>query len=121
GSDRPGVAAQGHGTIDARHLPARVYLRTSAPAGHGARRSPASGVGAHGYTKVLGLHPLLATRCDTGEVLHARMRKGSANTQRGAKRFIEELVARLRRAGASGKIIMRFDSGYWSNETITVL
>lgn len=28
-----------------------------------------------GYTKVLGYHPLLATRADTGEVLHARMRK----------------------------------------------
>ena len=33
-----------------------------------------------GYTKVLGYHPILATRADTGEVLHARMRKGSANT-----------------------------------------
>ena len=38
-----------------------------------------------GYTKVLGYHPLLATRADTGEVLHARMRKGSANTARGVR------------------------------------
>ena len=44
---------------------------------------------AFGYTKVLGYHPILATRADTGEVLHARMRTGSANTQRGAKRFVE--------------------------------
>jgi len=76
---------------------------------------------AFGYTKVLGYHPLLATRADTGEVLHARMRKGSANTQRGARRFVEELVARLRRAGAAGEIVMRFDSGFWSNETLRVL
>ena len=76
---------------------------------------------AYGYTKVLGYHPILATRADTGEILHARMRTGSANTQRGTKRFVEELVARLRRAGATGQIIMRFDSGYWSNETIKVL
>ena len=76
---------------------------------------------AYGYTKVLGYHPILATRADTGEILHARMRKGSANTQRGTKRFVEELVARLRRAGATGQIIIRFDSGYWSNETIKVL
>jgi hypothetical protein len=76
---------------------------------------------AYGYTKVLGLHPLLATRCDTGEVLHARMRKGSANTQRGAKRFIEELVARLRRAGATGQIILRMDSGFWSKETMATM
>jgi len=53
----------------------------------------------YGYTHVLGYHPILATRARTGEVLHARMRKGQANTQRGAKRFIEELIARVRRAG----------------------
>jgi hypothetical protein len=76
---------------------------------------------AYGYTKVLGYHPIVATRADTGEILHARMRKGSANTQRGIKRFVEELVPRLRRTGASGQIIMRFDSGYWSNETIKTL
>jgi hypothetical protein len=75
----------------------------------------------YGYTKKLGYHPLLAIRSSTGEVLHVRMRKGSANTQRGAKRFVEELVARLRRAGASGELFMRFDSGFWSNATIAVL
>jgi hypothetical protein len=41
------------------------------------------------------------------KVLHARMRKGQANTQRGARRFIDELVARVRRAGASGELTMR--------------
>jgi Transposase DDE domain group 1 len=76
---------------------------------------------AFGYTKVLGYHPILATRADTGEVLHARMRKGSANTQRGTKRFVEELVARVRRAGALGEIVMRFDSGFWSKDTLAVL
>jgi hypothetical protein len=75
----------------------------------------------YGYTKVLGLHPILATRADTGEVLHARMRKGSANTQRGARRFIEEFVARVRRAGATGEIVVRFDSGFWSKQTIATL
>ncbi len=76
---------------------------------------------AYGYTKVLGYHPILATRADTGEILHARMRKGSANTARGTKRFVEELVARVRRGGASGEIVARFDTGYWSNDTIKVL
>lgn len=75
----------------------------------------------YGYTKVLGYHPLLATRADTGEVLHARMRKGSANTQRGARRFIDEVIARVRRAGATGQLTVRVDSGFWSNETITTL
>ena len=48
---------------------------------------------AYGYTRQLGYHPLLATRAETGEVVHARLRKGSS--QRGANRFIEELIARL--------------------------
>jgi hypothetical protein len=75
----------------------------------------------YGYTKELGYHPLVATRAGTGELLHVRMRKGSANTQRGTRRFIEELVARLRRAGATGELVMRFDSGFWSNHTIATL
>lgn len=74
-----------------------------------------------GYTHALGYHPLLATRADTGEVLHARMRKGSSNTQRGTVRFLEELIARVRRAGATGSLTVRFDSGFWSNDTIVAL
>jgi PII-like signaling protein len=76
---------------------------------------------AYGYTRVLGYHPILATRSDTGEVVHARLRKGSANTCRGAKRFVEELVARLRRAGAKGEIVLRLDSGFWSKEILASL
>ena len=75
----------------------------------------------YGYTRKLGYHPILATRADTGEIIHARMRKGSANTQRGARRFIDEVVARARRAGAVGGLTIRFDSGFWSNATLTVL
>ncbi len=75
----------------------------------------------YGYTKKLGYHPLIAVRAGTGEVLHVRMRKGAANTQRGAVRFVEELVSRVRRAGATGELIMRFDSGFWSNTTLATL
>jgi hypothetical protein len=66
----------------------------------------------YGYTKKLGYHPILAVRADTGEVLHIRNRKGKANTQRGIARFIDELVARVRRAGHTGQIIIRADSGF---------
>jgi hypothetical protein len=65
----------------------------------------------YGYTRVRGYHPLLATRAGTGEVLHVRLRKGAANTQRGIIRFVEELIARVRRAGATGPIVLRADSG----------
>jgi hypothetical protein len=50
----------------------------------------------YGYTHRLGYHPPLATRADTGELLHAR----------------------LRRAGASGELTLRADSGFWSAKLI---
>lgn len=74
------------------------------------------GVG-FGYTRVRGYHPLLATRADTGEVLHIRLRTGSANTSRGIPRFLDELIARVDRAGATGPKLLRADSGFWSNHT----
>jgi ribosomal protein L30/L7E len=75
----------------------------------------------YGYTHRLGYHPLLAFRSDTGELLHARLRKGAANTGRGIVRFVDELVARLRRAGASGELTLRMDSGFWSAKTLKTL
>jgi PII-like signaling protein len=74
---------------------------------------------AYGYTRLLGYHPILATWAATGEVLHARLRKGSS--QRGTKRFTEELVARVRRAGATGALVLRADSGFFSYALIDTL
>jgi hypothetical protein len=71
---------------------------------------------AYGYTNLLGYHPILATRADTREVLHIRLRKGSANTQRGMLRFTDELIARVGRAGASATKLLRADSGFWSTK-----
>ena len=73
---------------------------------------------AYGYTRVLGYHPLLATRADTGEVLHARCRKGSANTGRGIVRFIDELLARIERAGGGEVLIVRADSGFYRHDLL---
>ena len=66
----------------------------------------------YGYTQKLGYHPIAAVRADTGEVLHIRNRKGKANTQRGIARFADELLARVRRAGHTGQVIIRADSGF---------
>jgi hypothetical protein len=74
---------------------------------------------AYGYTRVFGYHPLLATRAETGEVLHARLRTGSS--QRGHQRFIEELVARVRRAGAGGPLTVRADAGFWNYALVDTL
>ncbi len=84
---------------------------------HSDRKQGAS----YGYTKKLGYHPILAVRCDTGEVLHIRNRKGAANTQRGFRRFVEELLARVRRAGHSGPIIIRADSGFENRKLMRAL
>ena len=83
----------------------------------GARKQGAS----RGYTGVRGYHPLLATRAGTGEVLHVRARKGAAHSGRGALRFCEELVARVRRAGATGEILIRADSAFYSGQVIAYL
>ena len=74
-----------------------------------------------GYTHKRGYHPILATRAGTGEVLHIRCRKGSANTARGALRFVEELIPRVARAGASGPKLLRADSGFWNSKTMARL
>jgi hypothetical protein len=75
----------------------------------------------YGYTKQLGYHPIVAVRSDTGEVLHIRNRKGKANTQRGVARFVDELLARVRRAGHHGPIIIRADSGFENHKLMKVL
>jgi Transposase DDE domain group 1 len=67
-----------------------------------------------GYTRVRGLHPILASRAGTGEVLQIRLRKGAANTQRGILRFTNELIARVNRTGATGVKLLRADSGFWN-------
>jgi hypothetical protein len=75
----------------------------------------------YGYTHKRGYHPILATRSGTGEVLHIRARKGSANTSRGSLRFVEELIPRVARAGATGPKLLRADSGFWNNKIIARL
>jgi hypothetical protein len=84
---------------------------------HGDQKQGAS----YGYTRQLGYHPILAVRADTGEVLHIRNRKGKANTQRGASRFVDELLARVRRAGHLGRIVIRADSGFENHKQFKTL
>jgi hypothetical protein len=76
---------------------------------------------AFGYTRKRGYHPIVASRAETGEVLHIRLPKGSANTARGVLRFCDELIARVERAGASGPKLLRADSGFWSGKVFARL
>jgi len=105
------VWAAGAGPGDA---PMTIDIDSTICETHGYKKQGAG----FGYTKRRGYHPLLATRADTGEVLHIRFRKGSANTGRGAERFVREVIGRVRRAGASGPLFLRADSGFWSRKVI---
>ncbi len=73
----------------------------------------------YGYTGMLGYHPLVAVRSETGEIVHSRLRSGSS--QKGVARFVVETVNRVRRAGAAGLVTVRADSGFWSYRLIADL
>lgn len=70
------------------------------------------------YTHVRGYHPLVAVASGTGDVLHSRLRQGPANTARGADLFVTETINRVKKAGASGAITLRADSGFYNHKVI---
>ncbi len=70
------------------------------------------------YTKVRGYHPLLAVMAATGDVVHSRLRGGNAHSGRGAASFLAETFRRVRRAGATGPVIMRADSGFYAKKVV---
>ena len=72
----------------------------------------------HNYAGVRGYHPLLAIAAGTGDVLMARLRKGRANTARGAAHFLRETVSRVRHAGATGPLTVRADSGFYTHPIV---
>ena len=139
-----GSSGTGDGAFDVGHVLAGVQLRSCPPARSGRRRrrcARAWSWGGPGSARLvidvdsticevegqaeagrrvrvhegLGLPPDPGqSRADTGEIVHARMRKGSANTARGARPFHRRSGRPVRRAGAAGEIVMRFDSGFWS-------
>ena len=48
----------------------------------------------------------------------ARLRKGRANTARGAANFLRETISRVRYAGATGRLTMRADSGFYTHPIV---
>ena len=74
----------------------------------------------HSYTGQRGYHPLLAVAAGTGDVLMSRLRKGRANTARGAAHLLRETVGRVRYAGATGPLTVRADSGFYTHAMVAV-
>jgi hypothetical protein len=75
----------------------------------------------YGYTGVKGLNALLAT-LSTGAtapvIVATRLRKGSANSARGAARLVADAVLTARRCGVRGPIVLRADSAYYGHEVV---
>ena len=73
----------------------------------------------YAHSGVLGYHPLVAARADTGEVLHSRMRSGSS--QSGHEHFGRETLARVRRLAADASLTVRADAGFFSYDMIAAI
>ena len=75
--------------------------------------------GAHfTYNHVRGYNPLYAVAAGTGDVLHVRLRGGNANSGRGAAGFLTETFGRVRAAGATGPLVLRADSGFYTRSVV---
>ncbi|MGE5760040.1 MAG: IS1380 family transposase [Gemmatimonadota bacterium] len=75
----------------------------------------------YGYSGVKGLNALLATvstPTNAPVIVATRLRKGSANSARGAARLVGDAVRTARLAGASGPLIVRADSAYYSHAVV---
>ena len=74
-----------------------------------------------GYTGVKGLNALLAvvsTPSSAPVIAAARLRKGGANSARGADRFVSDALITARKAGAGGTLVLRADSAYYGHDVI---
>jgi hypothetical protein len=74
-----------------------------------------------GYTGVKGLNALLATVSSAASapvIVATRLRKGSANSARGAARLVADAIKTSRSAGVSGLVVLRADSAYYGADVI---
>ncbi len=78
----------------------------------------------YGYTRVKGLNALLATvstRTAAPVIAATRLRKGSANSARGAARLVADVLAISRRCGAFGLVVVRADAVYYRRDVIAAV
>jgi hypothetical protein len=107
------AAVMAHLDIDSAQR--RVYGHAKQGAGFGAAK-----VG--GYTvRLRGLNPLLAavsTPTCAPVLVGTRLRGGTANSARGAESFTAEAITTARAAGATGLLITRMDSAFYTGAAI---
>jgi hypothetical protein len=75
----------------------------------------------HGYSGVKGLNALLAivsTPISAPVVVATRLRRGPANSARGAARIVSDALVTARACGGGGLVTVRADSAYYGHDVI---
>ena len=78
----------------------------------------------YGYSGVKGLNALLAALSTPGAapvIVATRLRKGSANSARGAARLVADALRTSRACGASGLLVVRADSAFYGRDVIAAI
>jgi hypothetical protein len=113
---RPDGASPAPTVTDSRSRTTAAYETSSSRARH-ERASHSTSHAANASTPaIVAMWARRRRRSSTRPPLARRV-----NTQRGILRFTDELIARVNRAGASGKKLMRADSGFWNTKVFACL
>jgi len=75
----------------------------------------------YGYSGIKGLNALIATvstPISAPLIAATRLRKGSANSARGAARLIGDALVTTKRCGATRLVIVRADSAYYNHDVV---
>ena len=75
----------------------------------------------YGYSGVKGLNAFLATASTPSSapvIVATRLRKGSANSARGAARLVADALVTTRNCGATGMVVLRADSAFYGRDVV---
>jgi hypothetical protein len=78
----------------------------------------------YGYTHVKGLNALIgtvSTPTSAPVIAATRLRKGSTSSPRGAASFVASTLATAKRCGASGLVVARMDSGFYTADVVAAI
>jgi len=78
----------------------------------------------YGYTKVKGLNALLgvvSTPVSAPVIAATRLRRGPANSTRGAARLVADTLSVAARCGATGLIVVRADSAFFNADVVAAI
>lgn len=73
------------------------------------------------YLGIKGYHPLVCAEAETGQIVHSRLRAGTATSSRGAGNFVSQAFRKVRAAAndPAYPLLLRADSGFYSYPVIS--